>query len=75
MNTDQVKEVAVDFVTSFVAIVIGLFIAAGADAFAVSVDDLKTWLAAGLAASLPVVISALRPQDPRYGVGSTSEGE
>lgn len=67
----KAREVGADFVTSFIAVVVGLFIAAGADVFAVGVEDLRTWLAAGLAASLPVFVTALRPSDPRYGVGSS----
>jgi hypothetical protein len=30
--------------------------------------DLKSWLAAGLAAVLPVVVTALNKSDPRYGL-------
>lgn len=70
----KAREVGADFVTGLVAVMLGLFIASGADVFAVSLEDLRTWLAAGLAASLPVFVSALRPADPRYGVGSSSSG-
>jgi hypothetical protein len=49
-------------------VVLGLFIADGADIFAVSATDLKAWVAAGLAAVLPVVVTALNKSDPRYGL-------
>jgi hypothetical protein len=54
----------------FVAVVLGLFLADGADVFGVSVTELKTWLAAGIAAVLPLVITALNPNDARFGKGA-----
>lgn len=60
------------YAKTFAAVVLGLFLASGADVFSVSVTDLKAWLAAGLAAVLPVIITALDPSDTRYGVGSTT---
>lgn len=65
-NTDTGRAVR-SYVVSFVTVILGLFIADGADVFAVSSTDLKAWLAAGLAAVLPVIITALNPNDPRYG--------
>jgi Na+-transporting NADH:ubiquinone oxidoreductase subunit NqrB len=66
-NTDTGRAVR-SYVVSFVTVILGLFIADGADIFAVSSTDLKAWLAAGLAAVLPVIITALNPNDPRYGI-------
>jgi hypothetical protein len=66
-NTDLGRAVR-SYVVSFVTVVLGLFIADGADIFAVSATDLKSWLAAGLAAVLPVVVTALNKSDPRYGL-------
>jgi hypothetical protein len=66
-NTDPGRAVR-SYVVSFVTVVLGLFIADGADLFAVSATDLKSWLAAGLAAVLPVVVTALNKSDPRYGL-------
>jgi hypothetical protein len=66
-NTDLGRAVR-SYVVSFVTVVLGLFIADGADVFAVSATDLKSWLAAGLAAVLPVVVTALNKSDPRYGL-------
>jgi hypothetical protein len=65
-NTDLGRALR-SYVVSFVTVVLGLFIADGADVFAVSATDLKSWLAAGLAAVLPVVVTALNKSDPRYG--------
>lgn len=66
-NTDAGRAVR-SYVVSFVTVILGLFLADGADIFAVSSTDLKSWLAAGLAAVLPVIITALNPSDPRYGI-------
>jgi len=57
----------------FVAVVLGLFLADGADVFSVDVTELKTWVAAGFAAVLPLLITALDPTDTRFGVGSDGE--
>jgi hypothetical protein len=51
----------------FAATVLGLFLADGADVFAVSWGDLRTWISAGVAAVLPLIITALDPSDPRWG--------
>lgn len=51
----------------FVSVILGLFLADGADVFAVDVTDLRTWLAAGVASVLPLVITALDPTDHRFG--------
>lgn len=51
----------------FAATVLSLFLADGADVFAVDYSDLRTWLAAGVAAVLPLVITALDSSDDRWG--------
>lgn len=58
------------YVKVFAAVVLGLFLADGADLFAVDATDLRTWLAAGIAAVLPLVITAIDPSDTRFGVNS-----
>ena len=58
------------YVKVFLAVVLGLFLADGADVFSVEMSDIKTWLAAGLASVLPLIITALDPTDHRFGVGS-----
>lgn len=60
----------VSYVKVFLAVILGLFLADGADVFAVDAGDLRTWLAAGLAAVLPLLITALDPGDTRFGVNS-----
>jgi hypothetical protein len=58
------------YVKVFLAVVLGLFLADGADLFAVDAADLRTWLAVGVASILPLVITALDPTDHRFGVNS-----
>ena len=54
----------------FAAVVLGLFLADGADVFAVDAQDLRTWLAAGLAPVLTLAITAIDPKDHRFGRGA-----
>lgn len=68
LNETDLGRAVRSYVVSFVTVVLGLFIADGADIFAVSATDLKAWLAAGLAAVLPVIVTALNKSDPRYGL-------
>lgn len=63
----QVIEAVKSYIKVFLAVIFGLFLADGADVFAVEMSDLRTWLAAGLAAVLPMVITALDPRDHRFG--------
>lgn len=65
-------EVGKSYLKVFIAVVLGLFLADGADVFAVDASDLRTWLAAGIASVLPLVITALDPTDHRF--GKNSEG-
>lgn len=51
----------------FLATILTLFIADGADLFAVDVTDIKAWVAAAFAAVLPLVINYINPRDTRYG--------
>ncbi len=55
------------YVKVFAATVLSLFLADGADVFAVDYTDLRTWLTAGIAAVLPLVITALDSSDDRWG--------
>lgn len=68
INETDLGRAVRSYVVSFVTVILGLFIADGADIFAVSATDLKSWLAAGLAAVLPVIVTALNKSDPRYGL-------
>lgn len=58
------------WVLVFVSVVLGLFLAQGADVFSVDATDLRAWLAAGIAATLPLIINYINPHDARYGVNS-----
>jgi len=54
----------------FAATVFALFLADGADVFAVDFSDLRTFLSAGLASVLPLIVTALDPNDDRFGAGA-----
>lgn len=66
----QIIEAAKSYAKVFAAVVIGMFLADGADLFAVDATDLRMWVSAGLAAVLPMVITALDPKDHRFGRNS-----
>lgn len=51
----------------FLSVVLGMFLADGADLFSVDATDLRTWLAAGVASVVPLLITALDPKDHRFG--------
>lgn len=63
----QIIEAIKSYAKVFLAVVAGLFLADGADVFGVDATDLRTWLAAGIAAILPMIITALDPKDHRFG--------
>lgn len=63
----QILEAVKSYAKVFIAVVLGLFLADGADVFAVDASDLRTWLAAGLAAVVPMIITVLDPKDHRFG--------
>jgi len=54
----------------FFATVFGLFLSNGADVFAVDFADVRTWISAGIASVLPLIITALDPNDDRFGISS-----
>jgi len=51
----------------FAATILSLFLADGGDIFTVDMGDLRVYLAAGVAAVLPLVITWLDPTDSRFG--------
>lgn len=51
----------------FAATVMSLFLANGGDVFSVDWADLRTYVAAGIASVLPLVITWLDPTDGRFG--------
>lgn len=68
--SEKTLDLVKSYIKVFLATVLGLFLADGADVFAVDATDLKTWLAAGIAAILPLVITAIDPSDTRWGKNS-----
>lgn len=52
----------------FAAAAIGAYLDSGKDVFSVSLDDWKTYVAAGVAAAIPVVLRWLNPNDTAYGL-------
>lgn len=67
---DKYVPILKSYVKVFAAVVLGLFLADGADVFGVDATDLRTWVAAGLASVLPLIITALDPNDHRFGRNS-----
>lgn len=57
---------------TFAAIVLAMFLADGADIFAVDAQDLRAWAAAGFVAVIPAVIRYINPADP---LGSGRQGD
>ena len=58
------------WVKVFAATVLSLFLADGGDVFSVDWADVRTYLAAGVASVLPLVITWLDPSDNRFGRGN-----
>lgn len=72
-NDTPLGRAAKSYIKVFVSVVIGMFLADGADVFSVDATDLRTWFAAGLAATLPLIVTALDPTDPRFGAAEVVE--
>jgi len=70
MEKEKVLSIVKSYIKVFISVVLGLFLADGADVFAVDATDLRTWLAAGIASVLPLIITALDPTDTRWGKNS-----
>lgn len=66
MDTKYVNLIK-SYVKVFISVVLGMFLADGADVFAVDMTDIRSWLAAGLASVIPLVLTALDPSDHRWG--------
>lgn len=69
MSTQAINAIK-SYLKVFTATVFGLFLSNGADVFAVDFTDLRTYLSAGVAAVLPLIITALDPNDDRFGTRS-----
>lgn len=66
----QLIEILKSYTKVFLATVLSLFLADGGDVFAVDFNDVRTWLSAGAASILPLIITALDPSDERFGKGA-----
>jgi len=55
------------WVKVWVATVLGMFLADGADVFAVDKGDVRLYLAAGASAVVPLIITYLDKSDVRFG--------
>lgn len=73
LNETHVGQMVFSWLKVFAATILGLFLADGADVLDVDGSDLRSWLAAGVAATLPLIINAVNPKDYRYGVNADPE--
>jgi len=55
------------WVKVFAATVLSLFLVDGGDVFGVDWTDVRTYVAAGVASVLPLIITWLDPTDTRFG--------
>ena len=68
--SNKTLEIFKSYLKVFISVVLGLFLVDGADLFSVEMADIRSWLAAGLAAVIPLIITALDPTDNRWGKNS-----
>ena len=54
-------------VKAFVAVMLSMVVADWVASGSISFDKWQTWVIAGLASAVPVIINWLNPADPRYG--------
>jgi len=67
MSRNQIEAVK-SYAKVFAAVVLGGFLMdTGGDVLAVTASGVRVWVAAGVAAVLPLVITALDPTDHRFG--------
>jgi hypothetical protein len=71
------KSMGGTYVRALLAIItataLGAYLDSGKDIFSVSLDDWKTYAAAGIAAAVPVVIRWLNINDTAYGLIKATE--
>ena len=75
LNEDPAGSMVFSWFKVFASVVLGLFLADGADVFAVDSSDARLWVAAGIAAVLPLIINFLNPHDTRYGLADHADVE
>jgi hypothetical protein len=67
MKKEQMIKALGTYLRAFLAAVLTAYYASGQTPFSVSSNDLKTFISAGVAAILPVILVAVNPRDDRYG--------
>lgn len=70
LNESPVGSMVFSWIKVFIAVVLTMFLADGADIFAVSVDDIRLFIAAAFTATIPMIVNYINPRDSRYGKGS-----
>lgn len=66
------RAAAASYARTYASVMVGFFIADGADVFGVTVSELRVWQAAALAATLAPAARALNPKDTAFGRGAVS---
>jgi len=56
---------------SFIAIVVAAGVADFVGAGNISLSNWQTWVISGMAATTPIIVNWLNPEDPRYGKQSS----
>jgi hypothetical protein len=69
------NKMAKSWLKVFGSTVLALFLADGGDVVGVGWGDLRTYLAAGIASILPLVITWLDPSDARFGKIASTDSE
>ena len=69
------NKMAKSWLKVFGSTVLALFLADGGDVVGVGWGDLRTYLAAGIASILPLVITWLDPSDVRFGKVASTDSE
>lgn len=69
------NKMAKSWLKVFGSTVLALFLADGGDVVGVGWGDLRTYLAAGIASILPLVITWLDPSDARFGKIASPDSE
>lgn len=69
MNNTGIDEMILEAARAFVATSIAVALGLGIPLLDIAGEDYRTVISAGLAACLQVVVRALNPDDPKFGVG------
>jgi len=63
------RAAAASYARTYASVMLGFFVADGADILGVTATELRTWQAAALAATLGPLVRALNPNDSAFGRG------